>query len=58
MCANWTDNRFCINKRQGKDTADKMYNDDVAVANTQAAKHVPDTMDNQGEGNATHEDCQ
>jgi len=35
-----------------------MYNDDVAVADTQAAKHVPDTMDNQGEGNATHEDCQ
>jgi hypothetical protein len=48
----------CINKRQSKDTADKMYNDDVAVANTQAAKHVPDTMDSQGEGNATHEDCQ
>ena len=41
----------CINKRQSKDnslsdtnsTADKMYNDDVVVANSQAAKHVPDT---------------
>jgi hypothetical protein len=56
----------CINKRRSKDsslsdansTADKMYNDDVAVANTQAAKHVSDTMDSQGEGNATHEGSQ
>ena len=56
----------CINKRRSKDdslsdantTADKMYNDDVAVANTQAAKHVSDTMDSQGEGNITREGSQ
>jgi hypothetical protein len=56
----------CINKRPSKDssvsdansTADKMYNDDVVIANTQAAKQISDTMDSQGEGNATHEGSQ
>lgn len=53
----------CNNKRQSKgsllsganSSADKMDNRNVAGADNQDAKHVPDTMDIQGEINATHE---
>ncbi|KAJ1275921.1 hypothetical protein BS78_05G173200 [Paspalum vaginatum] len=66
-CADSSHSRdSCNNKRQSKDSslsgaisnADKMDNDNVAGAENQAAKHVPDTMGGQGGINATHEGSQ
>lgn len=58
----------CNNKRQRKEKEnsladanaidDKVYNDNFADTENQAAEHVPSTVDSQGEGTATQEGSQ
>ncbi|CAL4983914.1 unnamed protein product [Urochloa decumbens] len=63
-CADSSPSRdSCNYKRRSKDNSladvdsieDKMCNDDLPGADNHAAKHLPSIVDNQDEGNATHE---